>query len=197
MEAADIRDRLAQAGEARSSGAAVMVPLIPSEDGYEVLFELRAEDIEVQPGEVCLPGGHIEAGEAPLEAALRECGEELLVSREQIEVLGDLGGFPLLSGAPFHAFVGLLEGYAGGFDAAEVARTFTLPLDYFLQTQPAVYDIASSMEFPEDFPFERIPGGRAYPWRSRPHEVPFYLETEPLVWGLTARVMMRLAQALA
>ena len=196
MDAHTIAQRLREVHDARPLGAAVVVPLIPYDDGFEVLFELRASDIQIQPAEVCLPGGHIETGETPLEAALREVEEELLVSRSQLEVLSELDGVRVLSGAPFHAFVGVLEGYEGSFDAAEVARTFTVPLDYFLATQPTVFSIGQHMEFPDSFPFDRIPGGRSYPWRTAAHEVPFYLETNPLIWGLTARVMQRFASLL-
>ena len=43
---------------------AVLVPLVEREDGIHVLYEVRALTLRRQPGEVCFPGGHIEAGEA-------------------------------------------------------------------------------------------------------------------------------------
>ena len=44
---------------------AVLVPLVEREDGLHVLYEVRALTLRHQPGEVCFPGGHIEAGETP------------------------------------------------------------------------------------------------------------------------------------
>lgn len=177
-------------------GAAVVVPLLPGPDGFDILFELRADDIDIQPGEVCLPGGHIEPGETPEQAVLREVEEELHVSREQLELLGELDSSMLAHGAPFHAFVGVLHDYEGSFDTAEVARTFTIPLSWFMEHEPAVWRAQAHVELPDDLPFERIPGGRDYPWRPLGYDVPFYLETDPLVWGLTARVLGRLVEVL-
>ena len=36
---------------------AVLVPLIEREDGIHVLYEVRAKDLDRQPGEICFPGG--------------------------------------------------------------------------------------------------------------------------------------------
>ena len=65
--------------------AAVCIPLLKNTDGgYDVLFEVRAATIAHQPGDVCLPGGMVEEGEDPRNAALRELQEELLLSEEQM-----------------------------------------------------------------------------------------------------------------
>ena len=42
---------------------AVLVPLIRREDGIHVLYEVRARDLDRQPGEICFPGGMQEPGE--------------------------------------------------------------------------------------------------------------------------------------
>ena len=60
----------------RERSMAVLLPLAEGPEGWQVLFEVRAAGIS-QPGEVCFPGGRIEPGETPEEAALRECREEL------------------------------------------------------------------------------------------------------------------------
>jgi 8-oxo-dGTP pyrophosphatase MutT (NUDIX family) len=41
-----------------------------------VLLQLRSEDAAAEPGQWALPGGHIELGESPSDAAVREIAEE-------------------------------------------------------------------------------------------------------------------------
>ena len=67
---------------------AVLVPLLDRPDGWHLLYEVRAAALHHQPGEVCFPGGKMEPGESPLDCALRETREELGVTPDQIEVLG-------------------------------------------------------------------------------------------------------------
>lgn len=187
------------AAHARAKGTAVLVPLIPSDDangGFDVLFEQRAAALATQPGEVCLPGGHVEAGETPEQAAVRETCEELLVAPSQIDVIAKLDATEGPGGVPLTPFVGTLEGYAGSFSPDEVARTFAIPLRWLLDHEPARYAVRRVTEIPDDFPFELIPGGRAYPWREGRSEVCVYEGTDPLVWGVTAHVIDQLARTL-
>ena len=73
--------------EQRSKGSsAVLIPVIMKADGYHILYEVRAAKLRTQPGEICFPGGRIEPGEDPGEAAVREAMEELLIRRDQIEI---------------------------------------------------------------------------------------------------------------
>ena len=47
------------------SAYAVLVPLVRRRGAAHLLFEVRADTLNRQPGEVCFPGGRIEAGEPP------------------------------------------------------------------------------------------------------------------------------------
>ena len=177
-------------------GAAVLIPLVHTAEGLAIVLEVRAATLAIQPGEVCLPGGGIERGETPQEAAVRETCEELLVSPTQIEVIGELGCLEGPGGRGLHAFVGTLEDYQGSFSKNEVERTFALPLQWLLNHEPELYRVSLDPHYPDDYPWELVPGGRRYPWRSRVNEVPFYRGTDPLVWGATARVLARFASLL-
>lgn len=42
-------------GKEKETSFAVLIPLIKKEDGYHVLFEVRARHLNKQPGEVCFP----------------------------------------------------------------------------------------------------------------------------------------------
>lgn len=184
------------ARRAARPGAAVLIPLLPTDAGYDVLFEVRALHLGRQPGEVCFPGGHRNVGESGQAAAVRETCEELLVQPSQVRVLGALDGDADPKGMPVHVAYGLLSGYAGTWSADEVDRTFTVPLAWFLTHEPQVYTGTSVPVFGDDFPWDAIPGGRAYPWRSPTREVTFYRGTDPLVWGMTARMMHRFTDIL-
>ena len=103
--------------EQRRGGAAILIPLLQGEDGIEALFQVRASDLARQPGEVCFPGGHIEQGEAPRDAAIRETCEELLVDARSVRIIADLGNVVGPGGMPLWVYVGTLDGYGNTFDA--------------------------------------------------------------------------------
>lgn len=195
---AEVRAALeAAAGErGRAGGYALMICLVEGERGLEVVLEVRAATLDVQPDEVCLPGGAIEPGETAQEAAVREACEELLVEPSQLEVVGGLGNVAGPGGAPMEVFVARLTGWEGSFSADEVDRAFTVGLDWLVATDPEVHIVGAEPRFGDDFPFELIPGGRDYPWRFGAHEVPFYRGTDPIIWGATARVLWRFAKVL-
>ena len=56
---------------------AVLVPLVYRKGEPWLLFEVRADTLGRQPGEVCFPGGRMEGVETPTDCALRETEEEL------------------------------------------------------------------------------------------------------------------------
>lgn len=68
----------------------VLIPLIEADNGLEILFEIRSSDLRSQPNEVCFPGGRIENAESPTECAIRETHEEILISPDQIQIVGEL-----------------------------------------------------------------------------------------------------------
>jgi hypothetical protein len=73
---------------------------------------------------------------------------------------------------------------------------FTKPFDWFIDNEPDVYASRLVPHMSEDFPWDLVPGGRDYPFRSLEQDVCFYRGSNPLIWGFTARVMRALANAL-
>lgn len=185
--------------------AAVLIPLVEENGAYSLLYEVRAYDLDVQPGDVCFPGGGIEAGETAEETVLRETEEELLIPRGQITLtrtLPDVSG----PGAVVTPFAGILHDYRGTFSASEVDHVFTVPLAYLQAQTPAVYNAVYEARIPDDFPFEKVHGGRDYAFRSMRHDILFYDIPEtvrtryggdapahgdlplPVLWGFTAKL---------
>lgn len=168
---------------------AVLMPVISSENGLSVVFEVRAAKLKSQPGEVCFPGGSLEPGESEAEAAVRETAEELLVPRESVRLLtqGDIFLHP--GSLAVYPFLGLLEQYEGTSSGDEVEQVFTVPLAWLMEQTPETYRVSVRMEPREDFPYGRIPDGKGYAWRAGSYEVKFYQYGDKVIWGMTARML--------
>lgn len=169
--------------------SAVCIPLIETTQGYDILFEVRSSKIIHQPGDVCFPGGMLEPEETAEEAAVRETMEELLISREQITVLGLMDVLYTGNRLMIYPYAALLQEYQGTYSEDEVERVFAVPLDFFLNTEPKVYQVEAQVIPGEDFPYELVHGGRTYNWRKRREDILFYRYKDHVIWGLTAKIM--------
>lgn len=185
--------------------SAVLIPILEEADTLQILLEVRSFRLRSQPGEICFPGGRIERGETPLEAALRETREELLVGEDQIRILGQLPRTTGPSLAPLYVFAGLLTNYRESFSEEEVAYIMKVPLRYFLEHEPEHHTVRLKSVPDEDFPYDLIPGGRDYRWREKSYDIPFYRGIRagqenssegPVLWGMTARVLDQFAKLL-
>ena len=187
MKKMDIQELFARIREYPQEGYAVLLPLIEVNGSWSVLFEVRSPTIS-QGGEVCFPGGKIENGESAEEAAVRETCEEPLISPEQIGMLTPLPD-RLSSPRKVYAFAAVLKEYSFTFSEEETERVFAIPLETLLKEEPLISDTDRPYRFPEDFPFELLPGGKNYPFRVRREPIYFYCVEESLIWGLTANIL--------
>ena len=196
----NLKDILAQhtptfIGRDQCHQAAVCIPLLTNASGgYAVLIDVRAATISHQPGDVCLPGGMVEEGETPREAALRELQEELLLNKDQICYLEDMDKLYTGSRLIMYSFAAEVTEYQNTFSPAEVDEVFHVPLEFFLHTEPKCYITRARVEPGEDFPYDLICGGREYNWRSRKEDVCFYQYEGHVIWGLTAKVIRAFAE---
>lgn len=78
--------------------AAVLVLLIASDAGYQVVLTTRAQHLRHHPGQVSFVGGRLEGQETVEEAALREAFEEIHLDIERVNVLGALPNYQTISG---------------------------------------------------------------------------------------------------
>lgn len=168
--------------------AAVIIPIVDVDGKPHILFEKRSSNLPDQPGDICFPGGMVEDGESFKEAAIRECCEELLIDAGQIEMLGQSLAFhaPSITIIPY---IAKLKEYTYSFSKDEVAEVFTVPLDFFINTAPEKIMVEWGRKLPEDFPFDRIVGGKNYKWRKHKEAVLFYTYNGNNIWGNTAKMI--------
>ncbi len=182
-------------GDEHRFKSAVCIPLIETDRGYEILLEVRSGKILHQPGDICLPGGAMEPGEKPVDAAVRETCEELCLSYGQVEVIGALDIFRA-GNVIIYPFAALLKDYRDTYSEDEVAEVFRLPLSFLTNTVPEAYPISYQPVFRDDFPFDRIVGGRNYHWRKLEQETLFYQYKKYTIWGFTAQVLRAFSRML-
>lgn len=172
--------------------SAILIPLIREADGStSLLFEVRSGKLETQPGDICFPGGGMDGEETAEEAAQRELTEELLVKPEQVQILGRLDGMMGPTGGAIWPVFGTLSDYDGRFSEDEVEEVFTVPLDFFLHTEPERYRTTLITVPDDDFPYDRINGGRNYGWGRKDQQMLFFEYRDRVIWGFTARAVWR------
>ena len=118
--------------EAGLKRAAVAIALTETADGSgEAAFLLtrRASGLRAHANQWALPGGRCDAGEGPVEAALRELDEEIGLALGAGDVLGLLDDYPTRSGylmTPVVAWAGRAQALRP--NPAEVASVHRIPL---------------------------------------------------------------------
>jgi coenzyme A diphosphatase NUDT7 len=177
----------------------VLVPLIEVGGEVHILMEVRADTLRRQPGEISFPGGMLEKGENPLQAAVREAVEELVIQEHNISVLGPLDYVV----TPFNNFIYPYVGLINGVEASdlkgnrsEVNRLFTVPLDYFLDCVPQNHPMQVYIMPDRDFPYHLIPNGSNYKWRKGQYPTYFYIYQGVVIWGITARIIKNMTDIL-
>ena len=179
---------------------AVLVPLVEGGRGEcSLLYEVRAQKLRRQPGEVCFPGGRIEGSESPEECALRETWEELGIPRERLHILGRLDFiahranfilYPILARVDREALDDLT------LNPAEVGEVFQVPLEYLKTHPPLEYSYRLLPDTDETFPYELIGIPRDYRWQPGGENVPVYPWKDHAIWGLTGRITRHLVALL-
>lgn len=167
-----------QAGRTqRMRKAGVLMPIIALPCPRIVLTQ-RSASLRSHPGQISFPGGRVEPGDADTRAAaIRETHEEIGVQPPQVEVLGRLPDYVTGTGYDITPFVGRLP-EASEFvpDGREVARVFTVPLAYVLDST--------------NFRRDTIPiDGVGYEFHAIEYEGNY-------IWGATAAMLYGLCESL-
>ena len=178
---------------------AVLVPLVEREGELSVLYEVRARTLRRQPGEVCFPGGRMEAGETAEDCALRETWEELAIPPSAVHVLGRLDFIAHRANFLMQPVLARVDGAA--LDAmcpspAEVEETFLVPLAHLLGHPPLEYEYRLVPET-RGFPNELVGIPEDYRWQPGRENVPVYPWGKHAIWGLTGRITRNLVKLLS
>ena len=116
--------------------AAVLVPIVEYETGPRVLLTRRSDNLGNHAGQVAFPGGKIEAGETPKEAALREADEEVGLKSSFVEVAGFLDSYETGTGFRILPVVGFVRpGFTLDVHDGEVAEVFEVPLSFLMNPE--------------------------------------------------------------
>lgn len=152
-------------------------------DAPALLLTRRAESLRSHAGQWALPGGRIDAGETPEEAALRELHEEVGLALDAGAVLGRLDDYATRSGyliTPVVVWAGAARELA--VNEAEVASVHRIPVNELLRDDAPMLD----REHEADHPVLRMPVGRS--WIAAPTAAFLYQFREWLLLGRPTRV---------
>ena len=115
--------------QSRIAAVAVTLYHCPTQ-GWVIPLTLRPMNLQHHAGQICLPGGRVEAGETMFEAAFREFREELGVDSKVTTFCGQLSTqYVYASDNLVHPVVAVIE-HPGTWnpDPVEVAQVISLPL---------------------------------------------------------------------
>ena len=189
----------------------VMVLLTEIAGEYHIVLEERNAQIR-QGGEVCFPGGMFDEGTdlSPRETALRETTEELGLPSDKIEIMGRLDTLVAAMGAVIEIFVGVMHADIESLkiNRDEVEKVFTIPVSYFITTEPEIHKVLIRMFSSEIDPVTEeeivylpvrelgLPERYLDPWGNFKQNVYVFKTAEGIVWGLTARIIMDFVRVL-
>lgn len=156
--------------------AAVLVPLLDSPDGLEVLFTVRSTELSNHAGQIAFPGGRVDPGETLLQAARRETVEEIGLQVPEASVLGALHDHPSPAGYVVTPLVGVVAWPQRlTLNATEVEEAFSVPLTELLALTPR--SETRTLEH-----FSRV--------------IHFYTWQRRLIWGMTGNILKDLLDTL-
>ena len=159
--------------------SAVLVGLADGPSGAEVLLTRRSWDLRHHKGEISFPGGRIDPGETPAEAAVREAWEEVALDPADVELIGELDHLSTVVSRSY--IVPLVARLPGRLPLAaaspEVERVIWLPLAELVR--------------PDTYRSER--------WGRPPTDrlLHFFELDDETIWGATAHMLVDLLSRLA
>ena len=174
----------------------VLMPIVEFEDGLHFLFEMRSRDLDRQPGEVCFPGGAIEDGETPMQAAIRETMEELGVERKDITVIDKADSIQTHANLLLYSYIGLVKTENIRISEDEVEEIFTVPLSFFMNNEPEMQYANVIQKVSDDFPYEKINFPQGYKWANGKADIPIYEYDGKVIWGMTGRLVHDFVQVM-
>ncbi len=159
--------------------AAVLLPLFTDEIGdTRLLLTRRSGRLRSHRGEVAFPGGRLDQGESPVDAALRETEEEVALPRSAVRIVGELEPLTtVVSSSRITPLVGVVDDMVSLLPSLrpnpiEVDRIFSVSLTELIHA---------------DCYREEI-----WPFTDGTFPVWFFEVDDDTIWGATARMIRRL-----
>lgn len=185
--APDQRRRAAVALVCTEAGQGAALPGLPAHEHWStegaLLLTRRAATMRAHAGQWALPGGRIDDGETPEQAALRELHEELGLQLAPSAVLGRLDDYATRSGyviTPVLVWGGAARMLAPNAD--EVASVHRVPVNELLRSDAPILNHVRGAEQP----VLRMPLGTG--WVAAPTAAFLYQFREWLLRGRATRV---------
>jgi 8-oxo-dGTP pyrophosphatase MutT (NUDIX family) len=160
--------------------AAVLLPLVLQQESnqWEIILTRRAQHLKHHPGQISFPGGKFEITDINLSiTAVRETYEEIGITPDKIELIGQLPQQKTTSQFNITPFVGIVKPeHHLKIDPNEVAEIFTVPLKYVLnkENQKKVTETINDIEY------------SYYTIQYQQYNI----------WGATARILVNLSRRL-
>ncbi|MBD8049241.1 CoA pyrophosphatase [Limnohabitans radicicola] len=124
-------------GERAPAQAAVLIPIVLRDAGAggpTILLTLRTAHLSTHSGQIAFPGGKVDAEDPSVQAAaLREAHEEVGLSPERVQVIGELPIYVTGTSFLVTPVVGLVEpNFTLNPNPGEVADVFEVPLAFLM-----------------------------------------------------------------
>jgi 8-oxo-dGTP pyrophosphatase MutT (NUDIX family) len=156
--------------------AAVLVAITARADPG-VILTVRRENLRTHAGQIAFPGGRVDPGEDSVAAALREAEEELLLQRDDVQVVGAIEPYRTVTGYVVTPVVAVVPpDLPLQPHEHEVADWFEAPLDYLID--PAHQHCVSALFAGRERHYYEIV------WNGR------------RIWGATAAMIVNLSRRL-
>ncbi len=157
---------------------AAVLAAITERDRPGLLLIHRPSNMRAHPGQVAFPGGKIDPGETPVEAALREANEELGIAASDVRIIGEGDLYRTASGFEITPVIGIVPPDMNlSPNPAEVAQWFEIPFDFAID--PANQSQFMHEKEGETFPLWEIRWGEHH------------------IWGVTAALLVNLSRRLS
>jgi len=196
--------------QSRIAAVAVTLYHCPTQ-GWVIPLTLRPLNLQHHAGQICLPGGRVEAGETMYEAAFREFREELGVDATVTTFCGQLSPqYVYASDNLVHPVVAVIE-HPGAWDPdpVEVAQVITLPLARLETMVPELSSQNADGSFPRKVSKSfgsKCRGSQVIKHRGVMADTgevdqlrfraPALTHQDHQIWGATALILDQLAQVL-
>lgn len=156
--------------------AAVLIAVTERDDPGVLLLH-RPSNMRAHPGQIAFPGGKIDAGETPTEAALREAHEELGINARDVRIIGTSDVYRTHSGYEITPVLGIIPpDLTIRPNPTEVAQWFEAPVGHVLD--PASHVV------------------RDVEWEGGMRQYYEIMWQDHCIWGVTAALIVNLSRRL-